>query len=39
MYQEREATKVTNRRIASKLHQVFLIINDKLIYVNIHFFN
>ena len=23
MYQEREATKVTNRRIASKLHQVF----------------
>ena len=26
MYQEREATKVTNRRIASKLHQVFLII-------------
>ena len=26
MYQEREATKVTNKRIASKLYQVFLII-------------
>ena len=38
MYQEREATKVTNRRIASKLHQVFLIINYKLTYVNILLF-
>ena len=34
MYKEREATKVTNRRIASKLHQVFLIIKYKFTYVN-----
>ena len=26
MYQERDATKVTNRQIASKLHQVYLVI-------------
>ena len=38
MYQEREATKVTNRQIVSKLHQIFLIIDFKLTYVNIlHF--
>ena len=33
-YQEREAIKVTNRRIAPKLHQVFLIITYKFTYVN-----
>ena len=33
MYQEREAIKVTNRRIVSKLHQVFLIITFNLTYV------
>ena len=38
MYQEREATKVTNRRIAFKLHQVYLIIDIKLTYVNILLF-
>ena len=35
MYQECEATKVINRRNASKLYQVILIIDYKLTYVNI----
>ena len=38
MYQEREATKATNIRIASKLHQVFLIFKYKLTYINIFLF-
>ena len=38
IYPEREATKVTNRQIASNLHKVFLIIPYKFIYVNIMLF-
>ena len=38
MYQEREATKVTTRRIASKLHKVFLIFTFNLINVFILLF-
>ena len=38
MYQERVATNVINRRIASKLHQVFLIITLNLTNVDILLF-